>query len=121
MTETNATTDQPVDVEQLLENIRHSLDAKKARDVVTIDVRGLSGVTDFMIIASGSSAPHLKALINEVQKSLKAAGVQAYRRNDDHEAGWMLLDYVDVVVHIFEDDVREFYDLESIWPDAPRS
>ncbi len=121
MTEPTTTVDKTVSTDQLLTLIRDSLENKKARDIIVFDVSEVSGVTDYMVLASGSSAPQLKALITEVQQQLKAIGVHAYRRTDDHEAGWMLLDYINVVVHIFEDDVREYYDLESMWPDAPRS
>ena len=108
------------DAQQLLDTIHECLLAKKGRDIVTLDVRGRSAVTDFFVIASGTSAPHLKALSQEVQQKMKAADHQAYRRSDDHEGGWMVIDYIDVVVHIFEPEAREYYGIEELWAEAPR-
>ena len=98
--------------------ICEALEEKKGMDMSVLDLRELAGVTDYFVIVSGTSAPHLKALSQGVQKALKAQGVQAYKRSDDHEAGWMVLDYVDVVVHIFDQESREYYGLEEIWADA---
>jgi ribosome-associated protein len=106
--------------QELLSLIHESLLEKKARDIVCVDVRGRSAVTDFYVIATGTSAPHLKALSQEIQQHMKSSGHHCYRRSDDHEGGWMVLDYIDVVVHLFERESREYYGIEELWEDAPR-
>lgn len=83
-----------------------------------MDVRDRSTVTEFTIIASGMSNPHIRALYEDIQHQLKQQGIRCYGRSGDPEGGWMVLDYVNVVVHIFVPDVREFYDLESLWDDV---
>lgn len=100
--------------------IRELMEDKKAQDIVIIDVRKESTVTDFYVIASGMSSPHLKAVIGDVKHQLKQEGIQCYRSSGTPEAGWMVLDYVDVIMHIFSPEAREFYDIESLWGQAPR-
>ncbi len=72
-----------------------------------------------MVIVSGLSSPHLKALYNDLQVELKKLGSTCYRRAGDPEGGWMVLDYVDVVIHIFLPESREFYALEELWTARP--
>lgn len=91
------------------------LDGKKAENITTLDVRGRSTITDFVMLASGMSKPHIRALYEDVQQSLKHEGVPCYRRSGEVEGGWMVLDYVSVVVHLFEPEMREYYDLETLW------
>ncbi len=105
----------------LLRLAAKTLDDKKAEELTILDVRGLSPVTDYYLIACGLSQPHLKALSEELQVSLKKqAGFHVYRRAGTPESEWMALDYVDVVVHLFSPQARSFYDLETLWADAPR-
>lgn len=100
--------------------MRDILDARKAQEIVTLDVRDSSSVTDYYVITSGMSPPHLKALYGELQQQLKRRGVECYRRSGQPEAGWMVLDYVDVIIHIFLPETRAFYAIESLWDQAPR-
>lgn len=93
---------------------------KKGERPVLLDVRGISTVTDYYLIVSGTSAPHLKAMFMEIQQILKKDGLYAYRRTGDPEAGWMVVDYFDVVIHIFLDDLREYYGIERLWDQARR-
>jgi ribosome-associated protein len=72
-----------------------------------------------MLVVSGLSAPHLKALFNEVQSEFKKQNTACYRRSGDADGGWMVLDYVDVVIHIFLPETREFYGLEELWTARP--
>lgn len=72
-----------------------------------------------MVIATGSSAPHLKALFSEVQHFLKQQGSPCYRRSGAPECGWMVVDFVDVVVHVFSPTARDYYAIEDLWPNAP--
>jgi ribosome-associated protein len=78
----------------------------------------LSSVTDFYVVATGTSSPHLKALLSELQHRLKADGVASYRRSGAPESGWVVLDYVDTVIHVFAREAREYYAIESLWKDA---
>jgi len=96
------------------------MDEKKAQDIVIIDVRKESAITDFYVIASGMSSPHLKALIGDLKHQLKQENVQCYRCSGEPEGGWMVLDYVDVITHVFSPEAREYYDIESLWDQAPR-
>lgn len=86
---------------------------------MVLDVRGKSSVTDYTMIASGSSAPHIRALHEEVQGQLKKEGVPCYRRSGEAGSGWMVLDYVGVIVHLFTPEVRGYYGLETLWDEAP--
>jgi ribosome-associated protein len=99
---------------------REFADNKKAEDIVILDVRKLSAVTDFFVVASGTSEPHLRAIIDEVSDKLREEnGVRPRAVDGSTHSAWVVLDYFDVIVHIMRTDVREHYDLESLWGDAP--
>lgn len=85
-----------------------------------LDVRGLSTVTDYYLIATGNSAPHLKALATEVDQAMEAGGTSRYRQAGKPESAWIVADYIDFVVHLFLADQRTYYDLERLWNDARR-
>lgn len=91
---------------------------KKGQDIVLLDVREISAVTDYYLIVSGTSTPHLKAMYDSVQHDLKQRGVYAYRKSGVAEGGWMALDYVDVIIHIFAEEARRYYAIESLWSEA---
>lgn len=92
-----------------------ALEELKAKDVKEIDVRGKTGVTDFMVIASGTSSRHVKSIADEVIKQAKQAGVAPLGIEGEREAEWVLVDLGDVVVHVMLPRVREFYALERLW------
>ena len=92
----------------------------KAMDVVILEVAGLSGFADYFIMASGRSTRQVTAVAEHIRRTLKSAGVRALGSEGLRQGGWVLLDYGDVVVHVFHRPVREFYDLESLWGDAGR-
>jgi ribosome-associated protein len=94
------------------------LEAKKAQNIRIFDVQGLSTVTDFYIVATGTSGPHLKALIAETQHHLKGMGVTSYRTSGDPDSGWVVVDYVHAVVHVFSAEAREYYAIENLWATA---
>ena len=96
------------------------LDNKKGIDIACFDVRKLSGLTDYFIVVAGTSPPHLKALFNDVQVNLKQDGIQCYRRAGDPESGWLVLDYIDIVIHIFSREARQYYAIEALWEEAPK-
>lgn len=94
---------------------------KKAEDIVILDVRELSSVTDYFVIASGTSEPHLRAIVEEIEDKLRDERNLRPRAVDGtFQAAWVVLDYFDVIVHVMRQDVRERYDLETLWGDAPR-
>lgn len=94
---------------------------KKAENVTVLDLRGISMVTDFLVICEGSSLPHLRAIRNEIEDRMREEqGEKAYASHGVADSGWMLLDFGNVVVHIFHAEKRAFYALEDLWNDAPR-
>jgi ribosome-associated protein len=96
------------------------MEDKKGQDIVLLDVRGLSSVTDYTLIVSGSSPPHLKALFGAIHRSLKDEHVSCYRKAGTPDCGWLVMDYIDVIMHIFLDETRRHYALEELWAEAPR-
>jgi ribosome-associated protein len=97
-----------------------SASAKQAEGVAILDVHGLLVITDFFVIASGETERQVRTIVEEVEKALRELGRKPVRREGETEGRWVLLDYVDVVVHVFADEEREYYDLERLWRDAPR-
>ena len=105
----------PPSVDDLLKTVRAALEELKAKDVVEIDVRGKSSVTDFMVIASGTSTRHVKSIANEVVVFAKKLDIMPLGVEGEREAEWVLVDLGDVVVHVMLPRVREFYALERLW------
>jgi ribosome-associated protein len=96
-------------------------DNKKAENIVILDVRKISSVTDYFVIASGTSEPHLRAIVEEITSKVRDESGQRPRAVDGTAHGaWVVLDYFDVIVHVMRQDAREHYDLEGLWGDAPR-
>jgi ribosome-associated protein len=100
---------------------RELADNKKAEDITILDVRELSSVTDYFVVAGGTSEPHLRAIVDEIRDKLRDEHALRPKSVDGTlHAAWVVLDYFDVVVHVMRTDVRERYDLETLWGDAPR-
>ena len=93
---------------------------KKAEDVVVLDLRGVSGYTDFLVIGSGGSDRQLEAIAESVEKELTSHGHREIGSEGQRGGRWVLLDFGDVVVHVFHGEERAHYDLEGLWADAPR-
>jgi ribosome-associated protein len=93
---------------------------RKVKDLVLLDVRGLSSVADYFIICSGRSSRQVSAIAEFIQKNLKDNGIRPLSVEGQKEGHWVLLDYGHVVLHIFYEPLRGFYDLESLWIDAQR-
>ncbi len=93
---------------------------KKAEEIVMIDLRGISPVADFFIICTAASDLHAKAVADGIKVSLKEEGEKPLHVEGMNHPHWVLLDYVNVVVHIFLEEKRSFYNLEGLWGDAPR-
>ena len=105
----------PPPIEKLLDSVHAAVAELKAKDVVEIDVRGKSSVTDYMVIASGTSSRHVKSIADEVVRFAKKLDVQPLGVEGEREAEWVLVDLGDVVVHVMLPRVREFYALERLW------
>jgi len=110
-----------MDSKKLAQLCREFADNKKAEKLVVLDVRDLSSVTDYFVIASGTSEPHLRAIVDEITDQLREQHSVRPRAVDGTVHGaWVVLDYFDVIVHIMRQDARERYDLEGLWGDAAR-
>ena len=106
--------------ERLAARIAEIAADRKAHDIRVIDLRGLVSYTDFFVIASGNTERQTKAIHDAVHKALKDDdGLLPRRVEGEREARWILMDYTDVVVHIFTPDARAFYRLEQLWGEAP--
>ncbi len=95
-------------------------DDKKAFDILLLDVRGLTYLADFFLICSGSNANQLGAIADQIMQDLARQGVHTSHIEGQAGSTWVLMDYGDVVVHIFEEQARIYYSLEKLWHDAPR-
>ncbi|PWQ98211.1 ribosome silencing factor [Leucothrix pacifica] len=104
-----------MELAQLVELVRTSLDDMKAEDIQVIDIQGKSSMTDTIVLASGTSTRHVKSLANAVQVSAKDAGIEPLGSEGELEGEWVLVDLNDVVVHVMLPAVRDFYKLEKIW------
>ncbi|MBA4370699.1 MAG: ribosome silencing factor [Coriobacteriaceae bacterium] len=93
---------------------------KKAGDIVVLGVAELLVVTDYFVIATGNTDRQVKAIADEVVERLKTAGLRPVGIEGEREARWILVDFIDVVVHVFRPEQREFYRLEKLWSDAER-
>jgi ribosome-associated protein len=89
-------------------------------DVVVLDVTGLSQVCDFVIVATGTSDRQMKAVASELDDLAAEFGHKRFRSSSDSATTWIVVDFVDLVVHLFEPNQRDYYDLEALWSDAPR-
>lgn len=95
-----------------------ALRSRLAEDLNVLCVRDVSTVTDYFVIATGTSSPHLHALSEEVDVSRKNARIKMTRKGGDSASGWMVLDFGEVIVHVMTPELREFYALEQLWSDA---
>lgn len=107
--------------EELVRVAVDALEELKAKDITTIDVRGKTSVTDFMVIASGTSSRHVKSLAENVLEKVKEQGVRPIGNEGIDGGEWALLDLGDAVVHVMQAATRQFYDLERLWQGAEQS
>lgn len=104
---------------QLANKITDLIFNKKGYDVKILDLRKLTTITDYFVICTGDSDTQVKAISDEVSKELRDDGIRSWHTEGYQSLNWVLLDYVDVVVHVFKKEIREFYNLEKLWGDAP--
>ncbi|WP_199100803.1 ribosome silencing factor [Dyella sp. ASV21] len=115
MSQTSARSTKSVTTAVLRQQVINALDELKAKDVREIDVRGKTSIADLLVIASGTSARHVKSIADEVVKFAKQAGVMPLGVEGEQEAEWVLVDLGDVIVHVMLPRIREFYGLERLW------
>lgn len=108
------------DAEEILALVKARLEDDKSEDVVSIDLRGKTSIADFMVIASGRSQRHVGAVAEHLLEALKAAGLKHVRVEGQPACDWVLIDANDVIVHIFQPEVRAFYNIEKMWSGTPR-
>ena len=112
---------QTMQSEELVKIAVAALEDLKAQDITTIDVRGKTSITDFMVIASGTSSRQVKALVDNVLEKVKEQGIRPLGSEGLEGGEWALLDLGDIVVHVMQVATRQFYDLERLWPGAEQS
>ena len=95
-------------------------EASNCLDIVVLDLKGKSPATDYFVIATGTSARQIRTVADEINVEAKAAGFVRFGRAGYEQGQWVLLDFVDVVIHLFDEKYREYYDLELLWGDAER-
>ncbi len=103
---------------EVVEKCRTALDDKKADDIKVLDVRGKSPITNYFVIATANSEPHLRALAGELERTLKDLGVKSVGRDYNTSSGWVVVDAFDFMAHIFLPEQRGLYGIESLWKDA---
>jgi ribosome-associated protein len=118
--ETAASIDRAADLDERILRVLHSATEKKAVDLTVLDLRGVATFTDFFVIATGANKRQVQAIADEVVEQSKKHGTRAARVEGYQSAEWILVDYGDFVVHVFDDRARRFYDLERLWRLARR-
>ncbi|MDF1753028.1 MAG: ribosome silencing factor [Verrucomicrobiales bacterium] len=109
------------DAQTIAETCAKFADEIQAENIVVLDLRGISTIADYFVIGTGTSTPHLKAILRDVRKNTaEAIGEEPRSSEGNAESQWLVIDYVDVIVHIFHKDIRDVYALEDLWSDAPR-
>jgi ribosome-associated protein len=91
-----------------------------ASDTVVLDIRGLSTFSDFFVICSGENERQLRAIAERLQEELREEGIRPQRVEGTPRSGWMVIDYNDAIVHVFDNELRDFYKMERLWAEAPR-
>jgi ribosome-associated protein len=95
-------------------------DEKKANDIVVLDLIELTDIADYFVLATGTSERHVKTIAESVETGMKGIGVKPFSFEGYHEGRWVIIDYQNVIVHVFIESLRELYDLESLWIEAKR-
>ena len=105
---------------EAVRKLRDALDAKFAKDIVVLDLHEVSPIADFFVIATGQNSPQLASLQDTAEETLNKLGFNLGHIEGQRSAAWILLDYGSIVVHLFDKESREYYNLEHIWGDAKR-
>lgn len=104
--------------QQLAEKLAKFAWDKKGNNISILDVRNLTDVTDYFVVVTGESEPHVKAICDHLEEKLSNENMPAWHREGYQNLNWVLLDYIEVVVHIFQEYTRRYYDIEKLWGDA---
>lgn len=107
-----------MDSKKLVDKIVEIMQDKKAKDINIIDIHNITVIADYFVICSGTSTTHIKAIADEIDFKLNEIGLEAYHKEGYDTATWILLDYADVVIHVFHQEDRSFYNLERLWSDG---
>ncbi len=99
--------------------VNHALE-KKAQDVQILDLKNVTSMTDYFIICHGESEPHVKAIAKSIMDGCAKSKIKPWHKEGMQNLRWVLLDYIDVIVHVFQEEERKFYGLERLWGDAPK-
>lgn len=108
-----------METKEIAKKIAAAANDKKAKDILLLNMEGLSPVTDFYVVCSASNSTLVKAIADNIEDKLAEAGVHPTHKEGYADARWVLLDYGDVVAHVFLEEERDFYNLEQLWADAP--
>jgi ribosome-associated protein len=121
MTQANPTYDAPrqLNPEEMVAAVADLAADRKALDIVQLDLRGMIGYADYFVICSGRTDRQARAIHDAIHQGMKARGILPRRVEGVTESRWILMDYLDVVVHVFTPDMREYYRLEQLWGEAP--
>lgn len=109
-----------IDADRLLQLAVAAASEVKPTSLVHLDLRSLCSFTDHFLIVSAPSIRQVRAIAERIEEQLREEHVRVFHREDDLEARWILLDYSDVIIHIFDEEMRLYYDLEGLWADAPK-
>lgn len=107
-----------MDSKSLVKEVVYALEDKKANNIKVIDIRDISSMGDYFIIADGMNRNQIQAICDNVEEFMSRAGANLKNREGYANGGWILLDYYDIIIHIFSEEDRSFYDLEHIWRDG---
>ncbi len=110
--------DNMADAINMLKTAYKALDDKKAYDIKILDIKKISSIADYMVIADGTNKNQVQAMCDAVTEEMGKAGFLSKSIEGYSEGGWILLDYYDIIIHIFSDEARRFYDIERIWSDG---
>ena len=104
--------------QEIVQEICRAASAKKARDIVQMDMQGIMSATDYFVVCSANTATQVRAIVDSIEEELEKKGVTFIHKEGYREGEWVLLDYGDVVAHVFMQDAREYYALENLWGEA---
>lgn len=107
--------------QDLAENLAKAALERKANNIAILDLRGLSAVTDYFVICSGTSDTHVQGIADIIEEKMDELDTKLWHREGGKNSTWILMDYIDAIVHIFTEDARDFYGLERLWGDAPKT
>jgi len=96
------------------------LDDKKGKDITILDITEATSLGDYFIIVSATSTPQINALVDEVDEKMKLDGVKLMHKEGSNASMWVLMDFGDIILHVFHEETREFYGIERLWSDAPK-